>query len=80
MSDESDSQHQEEEEEEVQDVGLVKESQDNEYYSFLNVPRDASDQQINVAYKKLSRFSMSWSWSRTNVLSLEVNFQTVSSG
>ena len=28
---------------------------DNEYYHFLNVPRDAEDSQISAAYKRLSR-------------------------
>ena len=28
---------------------------DNEYYSFLNVPRSASQEEITGAYKKLSR-------------------------
>ena len=38
--------------------GLAKTSAtyvDNEYYNFLNVPRNASEAEINAAYKKLSR-------------------------
>jgi len=31
------------------------EATDNEYYSFLNVPRNASEAEINAAYKKLTR-------------------------
>ena len=32
-----------------------EERPDNEYYNFLNLPRNASDEEINAAYKKLSR-------------------------
>lgn len=34
---------------------LLKQNLDNEYYAFLNIPRDASDEEITAAYKKLSR-------------------------
>ena len=32
-----------------------EEEQDNEYYGFLNVRRDASEAEITAAYKRLAR-------------------------
>lgn len=42
------------EDSEFDDV-LLNKNPDNEYYAFLNIPRDASDEDITAAYKKLCR-------------------------
>ncbi len=36
-------------------IHLFPEAPDNEYYHFLNVPRDADDAEIAAAFKRLAR-------------------------
>ena len=55
MSHHDDFDHPEDQEGSEEESRLQNGIPDNEYYSFLNVPRSASQDEISGAYKKLSR-------------------------